>query len=65
MNMIINFIIIVDVIIVHCFLNSLHLLITGYSNIFYVDVRRGSRTCGIPVLSVFLTGTGIPLEIST
>jgi hypothetical protein len=35
------------------------------TNIFYVYVRRRSRTCGIPVPSVFLTGTGIPLEIST
>jgi hypothetical protein len=33
--------------------------------IFYVDVCRGSRTCGIPVPSVFLTGTGIPLKFST
>jgi hypothetical protein len=57
--------IIVDVIVVHCFLNGLHLLTTSYSNIMYVNVRRESRTCGIPVPSVFLTGTGIPLEIST
>ena len=57
--------IIVDVIVVHCFLNGLHLLTTRYSNFMYVNVRRESRTCGIPVPSVFLTGTGIPLEIST
>ena len=57
--------IIVDVIVVHCFLNGLQLLTTSYSNIMYVNVRRESRTCGIPVPSVFLTGTGIPLEIST
>jgi hypothetical protein len=53
MNMIITFIIIVDVIVVHCFLNGLHLLTTGYSNIMYVNVRRESRTCGIPVPSFF------------
>jgi len=63
--MIINFIIIVDVIVFHCLLNGLHLLTTSYINIMYVNVRRESRTCGIPVPSVFLTGTGIPLEIST
>jgi hypothetical protein len=50
MNMIIKVIIaVIIVIIVHFFEG----LTTSYNNIFYVDIRRGSRTCGIPVPSVF------------
>jgi hypothetical protein len=40
----------------HCcsFFEALQLLLTtSYSNIFYLYICRGSRTCGIPVPSVF------------
>jgi hypothetical protein len=40
---------VIIVIIVHFFEG----LTTSYNNIFYVYIRRGSRTCGIPVPSVF------------
>ena len=55
MNMIINFIILIIIVVIIHFLKCLQWVRGRGTIIFYVDVRRGSRTCGIPVPSVFFS----------